>query len=69
MFKGHSFAKSIILQAEYFKFRFVLSYRDNEELMAIRGVNVDYATKQPWVFKFVPLLEKEESCWKKIAYG
>ena len=27
--------------------------------MAIRGVNVDHATIQPWVFKFAPLLEKE----------
>ncbi len=44
MFKGHSFPKSIILQAVYFKFRFGLSYRDIEELMAIRGVKVDYAT-------------------------
>ena len=56
MFKGHSFPKSIILQAVYFKFRFGLSYRDIEELMAIRGVKVDHATIQRWVFKFTPLL-------------
>jgi len=44
MFKGHCFPKSIILQAVYFKLRFSLSYRDVEELMAIRGVKVDHAT-------------------------
>ena len=59
MFKGHTFSKSIIVQAVYFKFRFGLSYREIEELMAIRGVNVDHATIQRWVFKFTPLLEKE----------
>lgn len=59
MFKGHCFPKSIIVQAVYFKFRFGLSYREIEELMAIRGVKVDHATIQRWVFKFTPLLEKE----------
>ena len=59
MFKGHCFQKSIILQAVYFKFRFGLSYRDIEELMGIRGVKVDQATIQRWVFKFSPLLERE----------
>ncbi|MCB0382813.1 MAG: IS6 family transposase [Psychroserpens sp.] len=59
MFKGHCFLKSIIIQAVYFKFRFGLSYREIEELMAIRGVKVDDATVQLWVFKFTPLLEKE----------
>ena len=52
MFKGHTFPKVIIVQAVYFKFRFGLSYREIEELMAIRGVKVDHATIQRWVFKF-----------------
>ena len=67
MFKGHCFPKSIILQAVYFKFRFGLSYRDIEELMAIRGVKVDHATVQRWVFKFTPLLEKEFNKRKKAC--
>ncbi|MFH4966377.1 IS6 family transposase, partial [Gaetbulibacter sp. M235] len=57
MFKGHTFPKSVIMQAIYFKFRFGLSYREIEELMAIRGVKVDHATIQRWVFKFSPQLE------------
>jgi putative transposase len=36
-----------------------LSYRDIEELLSIRGVKVDHATIQRWVFKFTPLIEKE----------
>jgi len=59
MFKGHCFPKAIILQAVYFKLRFSLSYRDIEALMQIRGVKVDHATIQRWVFKFTPLLEAE----------
>ena len=59
MFKGHCFHKSIILQAVYFKLRFSLSYRDVEELMMIRGVKVDHATIQRWVFKFTSMMELE----------
>jgi putative transposase len=59
MFKGHCFPKAIILQAVYFKLRFSLSYRDVEELLFIRGVKVDHATIQRWVFKFAPLVEQQ----------
>jgi putative transposase len=59
MFKHHCFPKEIILQAVYFKLRFSLSYRDVEEILQIRGVQVDHATIQRWVFKFAPLLEQE----------
>ena len=67
MFKGHCFPKSIIIKAVYYKLRFGLSYRDIEELMAIRGVKVDHATIQRWVFKFTPLLEKEFNKRKKAV--
>ena len=65
MFKGHCFPKSIILQALYFELRFSLSYRDVEELMAIRGVKEDHATIQRWVFKFTPLVEQQFNIRKK----
>ena len=35
--------------------------------MAIRGVKVDYATIQRWVFKFSPLLEEEFRKRKKAV--
>jgi putative transposase len=57
MFKGHRFPKEIILQAVYFKLRFSLNYRDVEELLSFRGVRVDHATVQRWVYKFTPLIE------------
>ena len=57
MFKGHCFPKVVILQAVYYKLRFTLSYRDIEELLRIRGVIVDHATIQRWVFKFTPMID------------
>lgn len=59
MFKHHRYPKTIILQAVYFKLRFTLSYRDVEELMKIRGVQVDHSTIQRWVYKFSPEVEKK----------
>lgn len=67
MFKGHCFPKSIILHAVYLKLRFSLSYRDIEELLAIRGVKVDHATVQRWVFKFAPLVESQFKKRKKLV--
>ncbi|MFT7614885.1 MAG: putative transposase [Parvicellaceae bacterium] len=58
MFKHHRYPKAIILQAVYFKLRFTLSYRDIEELLQMRGVEVDHSTIQRWVFRFSPIIEK-----------
>ncbi|NQY68489.1 MAG: IS6 family transposase [Flavobacteriales bacterium] len=57
MYKHHRYPRVIIQQAVYFKLRFSLSYRDVEELMQIRGVDVDHSTIQRWVFKFTPEIE------------
>jgi putative transposase len=65
MFKGYCFPKEVILQAVYFKLRFTLSYRDVEELLSLRGVPVDHATVQRWVYKFTPLMEKHSERERK----
>jgi len=57
MYKHHRYSPIIIKQAVYFKLRFTLSYRDVEELLAIRGVKVDHSTIQRWVFKFSKEIE------------
>ena len=66
MFKVHCFPKAIILQAVYFKLRFSLSYRDVEELLSIRGIKVDHATIQRWVFKFTLFLDQQLRKRKKL---
>jgi len=58
-FKGTHFPKCVILQAVFWYLRYALSYRDIEELMEERGVEVDHSTVQRWVAKFTPLLEAE----------
>ena len=65
--KGHCFPKSIIIQAVYFKVRFTLSYRDIEEIMRIRGVKVDHATIQRWVYKFMPEIEIQMQKRKRVV--
>lgn len=55
--KGHCYPKHIIIQAVYFKLRFTLSYRDVEEIIKIRGMIVDHAAIQRWVYKFTPFIE------------
>ncbi|NQY08126.1 MAG: IS6 family transposase [Flavobacteriales bacterium] len=59
MYKCHRYPRVIIQQVLYFKLRLSLSYRDVEELMQIRGVDVDHSTIQRWVFKFTPEIEKK----------
>ena len=56
-FKGCHFPKGIVLQAVYWYLRYALSYRDIEELMQERGVDVDHATLQRWIVKYTPMVE------------
>ena len=55
MGKGHRFPIIIMQHAVFLKLRFTLSYRDVEELLAMRGVKVDHSTIQRWVFEVWPL--------------
>jgi hypothetical protein len=48
-FKGAYFPKDVILYAVFFYVRYGVSYRDLEEIMEKRGVNVDHATLNRWV--------------------
>ena len=60
-FKGRHFEKGLVLLAVRRSVAYALSYRDIEELMAERGINVDHSTINRWVIKYAPLLEKEFS--------
>ena len=64
-FKGHQFSKDIILMGVRWYVGYALSYRDIEELLAERGVEVDHATIQRWVLKYAPELKKNFSTYKK----
>ena len=51
-----SFSAEIIQHAIWLYLRFTLSYRDVEELLAERGLDVSYETVRRWVLKFGPLI-------------
>jgi transposase, IS6 family len=55
-FKGFRFPPEIIVLAVRWYLRYGLSYRDLEELLAERGVEVDHVTVFRWVQCFTPLL-------------
>ena len=52
IYTRHRFHPDIIRRAVWMYFRFNLSFRDVEELMLERGVDVSYETVRRWVNKF-----------------
>jgi putative transposase len=48
----HRFPPNVIRQAVWLYLRFTLSYRDVEERLADRGLDVSYGTVRRWVLKF-----------------
>jgi transposase-like protein len=55
-FAGFRFPPDVITLAIRWYLRFGLSYRDVEELLAERGIEVDHVTVYRWVQRFTPLL-------------
>jgi len=55
-FVGYRFPPEVIVGAVRWYLRFNLSYRDIEELLAERGVEVDHVSVFRWVQRFTPLL-------------
>ncbi len=53
-FAGYRFPPEVITLAVRWYLRFGLSYRDVEELLAERGIEVDHVTVYRWVQRFAP---------------
>jgi putative transposase len=53
-YAGYRFPPVIIQQAIWLYFRFTLSFRDVEDLLAERGIGVSYETVRRWVNHFGP---------------
>jgi putative transposase len=54
----HRFPREIIQHAIWLYLRFTLSYRDVEELLAERGLDISYDTLRRWVLKFGPAIAR-----------
>ena len=58
-FHRHRFPAEVISYAVWLYYRFPLSHRDVEELLAERGIRVSYETVRRWAIKFGPLFAEE----------
>ncbi|EWY36916.1 transposase [Skermanella stibiiresistens SB22] len=54
----HKFPPTVIRHAVWLYPRFTLSYRDVEDLLAERGLDVSYETVRRWVGKFGPAIAR-----------
>ena len=57
-FKGKQYLKNIILMVVRWYLAYALSYRDIEELLLERGINVDHSTINRWVVEYSPQLNE-----------
>ena len=57
-YRRHRFPPVIIQHAVWLYLRFTLSYRDFEELLAERRLDISYETVRCWVLKFGPVIAR-----------
>ncbi len=68
-FKGRHFEASLILQAVSWYLRYPLSYRDIEEMLLERGMEVDHSTLNRWVLAYAPLIERRLRSFRQPHCG
>ncbi|MGF6227692.1 transposase-like protein [Inquilinus ginsengisoli] len=57
-YSGYRFPPDVIQRAIWMYLRFTLSYRDVEDLLAERGIEVSYETLRRWVIGFGPAIAR-----------
>jgi hypothetical protein len=57
-YRRHRFPPVVIQHAVRLYLRFTLSYRDAEELLAERGLDISYESVRSWVLKFGPAIAR-----------
>jgi putative transposase len=58
-YRRHRFPPTIIQHVIWLYLRFSLSYRDVEDLLPERGLEISYETVRRWVLKFGPLIARK----------
>ena len=58
-YRRHRFPGIVIQQAVWLYFRFALSYRDVEDMLAARGIDVSYETLRRWALKFGSIIARK----------
>jgi putative transposase len=68
-FKGSHFEREVVLWGVRWYVAYPISYRQLEEMMEERGVEVDHSTLNRWVLKYVPLLDQAFRVRKRRVGG
>ena len=68
-FKGSHFEREIVLWGVRWYVAYPISYRQLEEMMEERGVEVDHSSLNRWVIKYVPLLDQAFRARKRRVGG
>ena len=68
-FKGSHFEREIILWGVRWYVAYPISYRQLEEMMEERGVEVDHSSLNRWVLKYAPLLDRAFRALKRRVGG
>src|SRR5438034_4725779 len=58
-YRGYRFPPDIIQRAVWLYFRFTLSFRNVEDLLAERGIEVSYETIRQWTTRFGPAIAQD----------
>jgi len=58
-YRRHRFPGVVIQHAVWLYFRFALSYRDVEDMLAERGIDVSYETVRRWAVKFGTIIARK----------
>lgn len=66
-FKGSHFEREVVLWAVRWYVAYPISYRQLEEMMEERGVEVDHATLNRWVVRYSPLLARQFRARKRAS--
>src|SRR6266550_4396036 len=61
-YRRHRFPSVVIQHAVWLYLRFTLSYRDVEDLLAERGLDISYETVRSWVLKCGPAIARRLRC-------
>ena len=68
-FEGRHFEAALIVQAVSWYLRYPLSYRDIEEMLLERGLEVDHSTVNRWVLAYAPEIERRLRAFRKPHCG
>src|SRR5215210_312398 len=68
-YSGYRFPREVIQRAVWMYLRFTLSYRDVEDLLAERGIEVSYETVRRLVLTFGPVIARRLRAQRPKPHG